>query len=123
MQQIYKSKVLLCAGALLAFGSAVAFGQDTTQTRRPSSTKRIPISKEGTRAGEVVSRGRVDTVTVYKTDTLRLEAAPVHDTLRVTNTVTRVDTVTVTPPAPPIRLPNGFHFRLAAGAIAPNGAL
>jgi hypothetical protein len=126
MQQIYKSKVLLCAGALLAFGSAVAFGQDTTQTRRPTSTKRIPISKEGGSAGEVVSRGRVDTVTVYKTDTLRLEAAPamaVHDTVRVTNTVTRVDTVTVIPPAPPIRLPNGFYFGLAGGVSAPNGAL
>ncbi|HEX8944678.1 MAG TPA: hypothetical protein VF785_16180 [Gemmatimonadaceae bacterium] len=126
MQLIYKSKVLLCAGALLVLGSAVAFGQDTTQTRRPTSTKRIPISKEGTSAGVVSRRGRVDTVTVYKTDTLRVEAAPamaVHDTVRVTNTVTRVDTVTVTPPPRPVRLPNGFYFGLAGGVSAPNGAL
>jgi len=126
MPLIYKSKVLLCAGALLAFGSAVAFGQDTTQTRRPTSTKRIPISKEGTGAGEVVSRGRarVDTVTVFKTDTLRIAApaaAPVHDTVRVTTT--RVDTVTVIPPPRPVRLPNGFYFGLAGGVSAPNGAL
>ncbi|MGE5099783.1 MAG: hypothetical protein ACM3SX_07335, partial [Deltaproteobacteria bacterium] len=126
MQLIYKSKVLLCDGALLVLGSAVAFGQDTTQTRRPTSTKRIPISKEGTSAGVVSRRGRVDTVTVYKTDTLRVEAAPamaVHDTVRVTNTVTRVDTVTVTPPPRPVRLPNGFYFGLAGGVSAPNGAL
>jgi hypothetical protein len=120
MPQIYTSKVLLCAGALLAFGSAVAFGQDTTRTRRPTSTKRIPISKEGTGAGEVA---RVDTVVVYRTDTLRTQAPAVHDTLRVTNTVTRVDTVTVTPPVPPIRLPNGFYFGAAGGVSAPNGAL
>jgi len=125
MQQIYTSKVLLCAGALLAFGSAVAFGQDTTQTRRPTSSKRIPISKEGTGAGELAPR-RVDTVTVYKTDTLRVEAAPamaVHDTVRLTNTVTRVDTVTLTPPPRAVRLPNGFYFGLAGGVSAPNGAL
>jgi hypothetical protein len=125
MQQIYTSKVLLCAGALLAFGSAVALGQDTTQTRRPTSSKRIPISKEGTGAGELAPR-RTDTVTVYKTDTLRVQAAPamaVHDTVRLTNTVTRVDTVTLTPPPQPLRLPNGFYFGLAAGVSAPNGAL
>jgi hypothetical protein len=46
-----------------------------------------------------------------------------HDTVRVTNTVTRVDTVTVTPPVPPIRLPNGFYFGAAGGVSAPNGAL
>jgi len=123
MQQIYKSRALLCAGALLAFGTAVAFAQDTTQTRRPTSTKRIPISKEGQGAGELAPR-RVDTVTVYKTDTLRLEAAPaVHDTVQVTNTVTRVDTVTLTPPPRPVRLPNGLYFGLAGGVSAPNGAL
>jgi len=126
MQLIYKSKVLLCAGVLVAFGSAVAVAQDTTQTRRPTSTKRIPISKEGSAPGQVARGGRVDTVTVYKTDTLRMEAAavaPVHDTVRVTNTVTRVDTVTVTPPPRPVRLPGGFYFGLAGGVSAPNGAL
>ncbi len=124
MPLIFKPNILLCAVVLVALGSTAASAQDTTQTRRPTSTKRIPISKEGT-----VTRtraGRVDTVTVFKTDTLRLQGAPapaVHDTVRLTNTVTRVDTVTVTPPAPPIRLPNGFYFGLAGGVSAPNGAL
>jgi hypothetical protein len=132
MQLVYKSKVLLCAGALVAFGSAVAFAQDTTQTRRPTSTKRIPISKEGsapsqgTRSGQVSRGGKVDTVTVFKTDTLRMEAPaapPVHDTVRVTNTVTVHDTVQLAPPPQTVRLPNGFYVGLAAGVSAPNGAL
>jgi hypothetical protein len=131
MQLVYKSKVLLCAGALVAFGSAVAFAQDTTQARRTTSTKRIPISKEGSAPGQVarpgqVSRGRVDTVTVFKTDTLRMEAPaapPVHDTVRVTNTVTVHDTVQLAPPVQTVRLPNGFYVGLGAGVSAPNGAL
>jgi hypothetical protein len=126
MQLIYKSKVLLCAGVLVAFGSAVAVAQDTTQTRRPTSTKRIPISKEGSAPGQMARGGRVDTVTVFKTDTLRMEApaaAPVHDTVRVTNTLTVHDTVQLAPRPQPVRLPNGFYIGLAAGVSAPNGAL
>lgn len=116
----YTSKSLLGATVILTLGAAVAFGQDTTRTRRPTSTKRIPISKEG---GPAARAPRVDTVTVFKTDTLRINtpATTVHDTVRVTNTVH--DTVTVVPPPPPVRLPNGLYFGLAAGVSAPNGAL
>lgn len=116
----YTSKSLLGATAILILGATVAFGQDTTRTRRPTSTKRIPISKEG---GPAARAPRVDTVTVFKTDTLRINTPPttLHDTVRVTNTVH--DTVTVVPPPPPIRLPNGLYFGLAAGVSAPNGAI
>src|SRR5512133_393180 len=64
--------VLLVAGAaIFTLDASAASAQDSTRTR-PRSTKRIPITKEA--PGEVVSRtARVDTVTVYKTDTLRLQ--------------------------------------------------
>lgn len=104
------------ATALIAFGATVAFGQDTTHARA-RSTRRIPISKEGPAAEPIH-----DTVTVYRTDTLRTY---VHDTVTntVTNTVTRVDTVTVAPPVPPVIWPNGLYFGIAGGGDSPNGAL
>jgi hypothetical protein len=112
------TKSLVGATALLAIGATLASAQDTTRAR-PRSTRRIPISKEA--PGEVTRR--VDTVTVYRTDTLRVNVAGpvVHDT--VTHTVTRVDTVQLAPPPVPIRLPNGFYFGLSAGVSAPNGAI
>src|SRR5512133_2513466 len=66
--------VLLFAGAaIFALDASAASAQDTTRAR-PRSTKRIPITKEA--PGEVsttpAAPPRVDTVTVYKTDTLRL---------------------------------------------------
>jgi len=114
-------KLLTGATALIAFGASIAFAQDTTHTRTSRSarsSRRIPISKEGGPA----EAPRVDTVTVYRTDTLRTY---VHDTVTntVTNTVTRVDTVTVAPPVPPIRFPNGVYFGVAGGGDSPNGAL
>jgi len=97
---------------------AVSAGTAMAQAR---STTRIPISKEG-------PAPRVDTVTVtvYKTDTLRLQGRIDTVTLRgrvdtVVRTVTRVDTVA--PPPPVIRLPNGFYFGLGGGVNAPAGAL
>ena len=112
------AKSLVGATALLAIGATLASAQDTTRAR-PRSTRRIPISKEA--PGEVTRR--VDTVTVYKTDTLRVNVAGpvVHDT--VTHTVTRVDTVQLAPRPVPIRLPNGFYVGLSAGVSAPNGAI
>lgn len=112
------TKSLVGATALLAIGATLASAQDTTRAR-PRSTRRIPISKEA--PGEVTRR--VDTVTVYKTDTLRVNVAGpvVHDT--VTHTVTRVDTVQLAPRPVPIRLPNGFYVGLSAGVSAPNGAI
>jgi len=111
----YTTKTLLGAAALVALGASLVAAQGTG---RPTSTRRIPISKEA--AGEVMKTDTV-TVTVYKTDTLRLtqQLPPRVDTLRLTTT--RVDTVI--PPAPPIRLPGGFYAGLGAGGMAPNGAL
>ena len=113
------TKSLVGATALLAIGASLVFAQDTTRTRKPTSTRRIPITKEAT-GGEVV---RVDTVIQYHTDTLRVNVAgpTVHDT--VTNTITRVDTVQLAPKPVPIRLPNGFYVGLAGGVMAPNGAI
>src|SRR5215212_6872050 len=104
----YTSKYLLGASAMVALGAAVAFGQDTTGAR-PTSTRRIPISKEGpgpATGGRAASSRipRVDTVQVFKTDTLRINTPgpAVHDTVRVTNTVTVHDTVQLAPPPVPI---------------------
>jgi hypothetical protein len=63
-------------------------------------------------------------VTVYRTDTLRMDTGMSRvDTVRMTNTVTRVDTVSVTPPAPPVHLPGGFYIGLGAGMSNPTGAI
>jgi len=115
MRLRYTSNALVGATALLVLGASLASAQDTTRAR---SQRRIPISKEA--PGEVARR---DTVTVYKTDTLRLTGETVYrtDTVRMTNTVTRVDTVM--PPVPPVRLPGGFYFGIGGGVMAPNGAL
>jgi hypothetical protein len=113
------SKYLTGATALIALGATLALAQDTTRAR-PTSTKRIPISKEGGPASRAV---RVDTVTVFKTDTVATtQTVTVHDTVKVTNTVTKVDTTKVIQPAP-IILPGGFYVGVAAGGTAPAGAL
>jgi hypothetical protein len=105
------SSTISGAAALLAFGAMAAVAQDTTKAR---SQRRIPISKEA--PGEVV---RVDTVTVYRTDTLRLTELRV-DTLHQTHTVYRVDTVTKYP----VRtLHGGWYLGLAGGGSEPAGAL
>jgi hypothetical protein len=105
---------VLGASTMLAMGASL-----TTAQVRPTSTQRIPISKE---APGVVAR---DTVTVYKTDTVRVtnQLPGRVDTVRTTNTVYRTDTVTVAPIAPPIRLPGGLYFGLGGGVSAPNGSL
>jgi hypothetical protein len=120
MRQRYTFKTLLGTATLLALGASVAFGQRDTSKARARSQTRIPISKEA--PGEVV-RVKTDTVVRYMTDTLRLTTTlPGHvDTMRVTNTVTRYDTVQLAPP--PMRLPSGFYFGLGGGVSAPNGAL
>ena len=113
------AKSLAGAVGMLALGASVVLAQDTTRTR-PTSTRRIPITKEG---GEVARR--VDTVTVYKTDTLRVNVNTpptiIHDT--VTRTVNHTDTVQLPPVYPPIRLPYGLYFGLSGGVSAPNGAI
>jgi hypothetical protein len=125
MDSRHITRLLAAAAALTALGTALAGAQDTTKTR-PRSTKSIPISKEGgrTAAGEVAKTIH-DTVTLYKTDTLRLTAPPVtlHDTVTVTNTVTKTDTVQLPPIVRPVRFPNGVYFGLGAGLSTPNGAI
>jgi hypothetical protein len=110
----FTAKTLLGAAAMVAMGASLATAQV-----RPTSTRRIPISKDS--PGEVVK----DTVTVYKTDTVRVtnQLPGRVDTVRTTNTVYRTDTVTVAPMAPPIRLPGGLYFGLGGGVSAPNGSL
>jgi hypothetical protein len=108
------SKVLAGAAAMMALGATVAVAQTT-----PTSTKRIPISKEA--PGEVALPPRVDTVTVYRTDTLRLTTTVV-DTV-TGPTVYRTDTVMTQPMMRPISLPHGLYFGLGGGVSAPNGAL
>ena len=114
------ARSLAGAVAMLTLGASVVLSQDSTRTR-PTSTRRIPITKEG---GEVARK--VDTVTVYRTDTLRVNVNTpptiVHDTVTQTRTVTRVDTVTTTY-YPPVRLPNGLYFGMNGGVNAPNGAI
>ena len=108
-----RSALMLVAGAaIFALDASAVSGQDTTRARRPVSSRRIPVAKE--QPGEVTVR--VDTVTQYRTDTLRL---PGHvDTVVTTRTVTRVDTVTQ---MIPIKIPQigGFYVGLAIGPSFP----
>lgn len=112
MNQISKMKFLVGATAMIALSASVA----SAQAKKPTSTKRIPISKEGPGM-------RVDTVQTYRTDTVRVTGPTVYrtDTLRLTNT--RFDTVMVQPIVPRLRFPNGVYFGLAGGVSAPNGAI
>jgi hypothetical protein len=111
----FTTKTLFGAAAMVAFGASLAAAQSTG----PKSTRRIPISKD--QGGEVM---KTDTITVYKTDTLRLTTQMPGrvDTVRttMTNTVTVHDTVTM---SPPIRLPGGLYFGIGGGVSAPNGSL
>ena len=80
--------------------------QDTTKLRRSTtSEKRINVSK-----GEVELPQRVDTVFINTRDTVRVE-------------VTRIDTVTVTPPAPiiPQRILSSWYWGGFAGGTGPTG--
>jgi len=114
-----RNALLLVAGAaFFALDASAASAQDSTTSKpRAKSERRIPMSKES--HGEVVAP-RVDTVTVFRTDTLRM--APRVDTVTVTNTVTRIDTVVQTVPV--ITHPvSGFYFGLAGGTNMPSGGL
>lgn len=103
---------MYAVGALLTVAAA-ASAQDTTRTRRATSQRRIPVTKEA--PGEVVP-ARVDTVTIYRTDTLRTYRT---DTLRLTNTVTRYDTVRMEVMPMPMKKVGGLYFGLAGGANFP----
>jgi opacity protein-like surface antigen len=110
-----RTALLFVAGAAtFALSASAASAQDTTKTR-PRSTKVIPVVK--TSPGEV-TMPRVDTVTVYRTDTLQLQGRV--DTVNTTtvNTVYRVDTVTKNIP---FVLPQigGLYFGVGAGSSLP----
>jgi hypothetical protein len=96
------------AAALTLSSTLAAQSQDTTTLRKTTrSSKTIPISKES--PGEVVTI-RVDTVYVTR-----------HDT--VTSTILRVDTVTVTPPAPLVvpSIKGPFYWAVFGGTTWPYG--
>jgi len=106
-----RNALLLVAGAaFIAFDASSASAQ-------ARSTRKIPVSKEA--PGEVAPP-RVDTVTVYRTDTLRMMGRV--DTLRLTNTVTRTDTVVQSVPMVTRHI-GGLYFGLGGGIGLPYGAI
>jgi len=112
-----RNAVLLAAGAAL-----VTLDASYAAAQRPTSTRRIPISKEAP-ATATAPTPRVDTVTVYKTDTLRTMGRV--DTVRVAGpTVTTVvhDTVTQTGQMTARRV-GGVYLGLGAGPNLPFGAI
>jgi hypothetical protein len=113
---------MLNRNALLLVAGAAIFALDATaasaQAKKPTSTKRIPIAKEA--PGEVVAP-RVDTVTLYKTDTLRLRGRP--DTLRVAGpTVMIHDTIVQSVPMVARHI-GGMYIGLGGGVALPYGAI
>jgi len=63
----FTSKTLSGAAAMVAFGASLAAAQSG-----PTSTRRIPISKEAGGEVSTTTTTKTDTITLYKTDTLRL---------------------------------------------------
>lgn len=107
--------LLLVAGAALALDASTVTAQATKRTKKTTSSKRIPISKEAP------TPPRVDTVTVYRTDTLRMEGRV--DTLRLTGpTVTVHDTVIQTVDLRTRHI-GGMYFGLGAGPTLPFGSI
>jgi hypothetical protein len=107
--------VLAAGAALIALDASASLAQDTTHAR-PRSTKRISVKKE---SGEVAPMPRVDTVTIFRTDTLSLTRI---DTVTQTNTVVRTDTLvqTITRPIP---ASGNWYGGLAGGVTVPAGGL
>jgi len=104
---------------LLVAGAAIFTLDASVASAQARSTKRIPITKEA--PGEVAAP-RVDTVTVYKTDTLRTMGRVDTVTVTQTNTVTRVDTVTQNVPLVAKHI-GGLYVGLGAGPNLPFGAI
>jgi hypothetical protein len=116
------------ATALLAAPMLLAQTAPDSTKLKPTSAQRIRITKETGANGDVASarrdaitvyRTRVDTVTSYRVDTLRMRGR--NDTVWTT----RYDTVTVAPIAVPSvqRVLHGLYFGLAAGTTSPTGSL
>jgi len=97
----------LAAALMLGSELSAQVNQDSTKLRTTSTT-RISVSK-----GEVAATPpRVDTVYVTR-----------YDTIRVNNEIVRVDTVTVTPPAPVIipKVKGPMFWGLYGGSTWPYG--
>jgi hypothetical protein len=111
---------MLNRNALMLVAGAAFFALDASaasaQAKPPTSTRRIPVTKEA--PGEVAPTVRVDTVFTerYRTDTLRLTGRT--DTVMTTNTVVRVDSVTVMPAWLSQKF-GGVYFGLAGGSSLP----
>src|SRR5688500_4167109 len=90
--------------AALTLGSLSAQAQDTSKVRTRSDT-RISVSK-----GEVAAK--IDTVYITR-----------YDTVRVNNTIVRVDTVTVATPQPvmPVKVNGPMYWGVYAGPTMPWG--
>ena len=102
------SSITTCALGLAAALTVVASplaAQDSAKVRKPSE-QRINISK-----GEVTT-ARTDTVYVTR-----------FDTIRVNNTIVRVDTVTVTPPVPVAiaKVKGPMYWGVFGGSTRPYG--
>jgi hypothetical protein len=91
--------------AALTLASEISAQQSDTTRLRTSSDRRINVSK-----GEVAAR--VDTVYITR-----------YDTVRVNNTIVRVDTVTVATPQPvmPVRVTGPMYWGVFAGTTQPWG--
>ena len=115
---IKRNALLLVAGAAIFALNGSAASAQAKPKPKPKSTRKIPIHKEPT----VVAAPRVDTVTVYRTDTLRMMGRV--DTITRTNTVTtvRVDTVIQQVPVLPARI-GGTYIGLGLGPNLPFGAI
>jgi hypothetical protein len=107
--------MFLAGAAIFALDASAASAQ--AKTKPPTSQKRIPITKES--PGEVAPRVDTVSVTVYRTDTLRMTRT---DTLRLTNTVTRTDTVIQSIQIPPHFI-GGMYFGIGAGSALPYGSI
>ena len=98
------TRSLALAVAITMVSTTAAAQQDTTRLRRTTSSQRINVSK-----GEVELR--VDTTYITR-----------YDTVRVENTIVRVDTVVVAQPMPVIIEQLGaFYWSVFAGATGPTG--
>jgi len=106
MRVRYITTCALGLAAALSLASSLAAQQDTTKLRRTTSETRIGVSK-----GEVAST-RTDTVYVTR-----------YDTVRVNNTIVRVDTVTVSAPVAiiPARIKGPMFWGVYGGTTWPWG--
>ena len=102
--RLVMARSLAIAATIAVVATPLAAQQDTTRLRRTTSDTRIGVAK-----GEVALPPRVDTVHSTR-----------YDTVRIRETVVRVDTVVVTVAAPVIpKVLGDWYWSMFAGATAP----